>query len=220
MELKGKIIDFLGDSITEGVGVQDRANNRFDRVLERNCGLKATYNYGIGGTRLAHQRTPSEKPRHDLCFCGRAYDLNKDADIILVYGGTNDYGHGDVPFGEYGDQTPATYCGAVYWLMNFLKAEYPNATVVFVTPARRVGDLAPSTRANKLPCAKPLLAYAEAIQRQAKDFGIPVLDFYHDLGIDPNDPVQREQYTADGLHFNDAGHAILAARIEEFLKTL
>ena len=103
MDLKGKIIDFLGDSITEGVGVQDRINNRFDRVLERNCGLKATYNYGIGGTRLAHQRTPSEKPRHDLCFCGRAYDMNKDADIIVVYGGTNDYGHGDAPFGEYGD---------------------------------------------------------------------------------------------------------------------
>ena len=104
--------------------------------------------------------------------------------------------------------------------MNYLKTEYSNATVVFITPARRVGDLAPSARANKLPCAKPLLAYVEAIQRQAKDFGIPVLDFYHDLGIDPNDEEQRLKYTADGLHFNDAGHAILAARIEELLKAL
>ncbi len=220
MELQGKIINFLGDSITEGVGVMDRENNRFDHVLERTCGLKATYNYGIGGTRLAHQKTPSEKPRHDLCFCGRAYDLNPEADIIIVYGGTNDYGHGDAPFGEYGDQTPDTYCGAVYWLMNFLKNQYPNAKVVFITPARRVSDLERSARKNKLPCAKPLLAYGEVIQRQAKDFDIPVLDFYHDLGINPNNEAERVKYTTDGLHFNDEGHAVLAQKIAEFLKSL
>ena len=90
MELKGKVIDFLGDSITEGVGVSDRKNNRYDNVLKRECGLKETYNYGVGGSRIAHQRTPSAKPRHDLCFCGRAYDLNKTADVIVVYGGIND----------------------------------------------------------------------------------------------------------------------------------
>ena len=35
MELKGKIVDFLGDSITEGVGVTDRATNRYDNVMKR-----------------------------------------------------------------------------------------------------------------------------------------------------------------------------------------
>ena len=84
MELKGKIIDFLGDSITEGTGVEDRENNRYDNILKRKYDLKAVYNYGIGGSRLAHQRTPSEKPRFDLCFCGRVYDLNPYADIIVV----------------------------------------------------------------------------------------------------------------------------------------
>ena len=71
MELKGKIIDFLGDSITEGVGVTDQ-NNRYDNVIHRRFELAAHYNYGIGGTRLAHQSVPSEIPRYDLCFCGRA----------------------------------------------------------------------------------------------------------------------------------------------------
>ena len=71
MELKGKIIDFLGDSITEGVGVCDQ-NNRYDNVVHRRLELAAHYNYGIGGTRLAHQSAPSETPRYDLCFCGRA----------------------------------------------------------------------------------------------------------------------------------------------------
>lgn len=102
MELKGKIIDFLGDSITEGVGVRDIENNRYDNILKRKYGLKAVYNYGIGGTRYAHQSKPSLKPRHDLCFCGRAFNLNPDADIIVVYGGVNDYIHGDAPIGNWG----------------------------------------------------------------------------------------------------------------------
>ena len=224
MELKGKIIDFLGDSITEGVGVTDRVNNRYDKVLKKDCGLAVIYNYGIGGTRLAHQRTPSAKPRHDLCFCGRAYDLNETADIIVVYGGVNDYIHGDAPFGKIGDTTPATFCGGVYFLMNLLRTLYPGKTVVFMTPARLCYDdndgAKPSNRSIKQPDAKPLLTYIEVIEKTAAQFGIPVLNLYEKLGIDPNNPEDKELYTVDGLHFNDAGHHILAARLQEFLESL
>ena len=224
MELKGKVIDFLGDSITEGVGVSDRKNNRYDHVLKRECGLKETYNYGVGGSRLAHQRTPSAKPRHDLCFCGRAYDLNKTADVIVVYGGINDYIHGDAPMGCFGDTTPATFCGAVHFLMNFLKTEYAGKTLVFMTPARLCYDgltgEKPSTRPVKQPDALPLLGYIEIIETTAAQHGIPVLNLYENLGIDPNKPEDKEKYTVDGLHFNDAGHHVLAARLREFLEEL
>ncbi len=224
MKLQNKIIDFLGDSITEGSGVTDPKNNRYDNVLKRTAGLAATYNYGIGGTRLAHQSTPSERPRYDLCFCGRAYDLNRDADIIVVYGGINDYIHGDAPVGEMGDRTPATFCGAVYFLMKLLRTEYADKTVVFMSPARcyfnEVSSDSPSTRPQKRADAMPVLGYVNIIKETAKQFDIPVLDLYHDLGIDPNDPEDRAKYTADGLHFNDAGHQILAAKLKAFLEAL
>ena len=224
MQLKGKIIDFLGDSITEGTGVEDRANNRYDNVLKREYDLKAVYNYGIGGSRLAHQTTPSEKPRFDLCFCGRAYDLNRDADIIVVYGGVNDYIHGDAPIGQMGDATPATFCGAVRFLMNLLKTEYPGKQIVFMTPARLFYDNAdgskPSARPIKRADALALLGYTKIIKDTAAQFDIPVLDLYEKLGIDPTDPAQREKYTSDGLHFNDAGHSVIAARLGEFLESL
>lgn len=113
MELKGKTINFLGDSITEGVGVSDINNNRYDNRLKSLLGLKKVNNYGIGGTRIAHQYFPSEKPRYDLCFCGSAYNMDKGADVIVVYGGVNDYIHGDACFGKLKDKTPATFCGVV-----------------------------------------------------------------------------------------------------------
>lgn len=222
--LEGKIIDFLGDSITEGVGVTDRDNNRYDNVLKKMCNLKATHNYGIGGTRFAHQSVPSEKPRHDLCFCGRVYDLNVDADIIVVYGGVNDYIHGDAPIGSFGDETPATFYGAVRFLMNYLTTAYPDKLIVFMAPARicfkDLTGYEPSNRAVKKADALPLYSYVEIIKKTAELFQIPVLDLYQELGIDPMREEDRLQYTVDGLHFNDAGHHIIAKRLADFLQAL
>ena len=223
MELEGKIINFLGDSITEGVGVTN-LNNRYDNRLKRQLHLKGVYNYGIGGTRLAHQSTPSEKPRHDLCFCGRAYDLNPNADITLVYGGVNDYIHGDAPFGNLTDATPATFCGAVDFLMRLLKMLYPEQTVAFLTPAplnhNGLNGKTPSKLPTKKPDAKPLKDYCEVLMLKGQEYNIPVLHLQTALGIDPNSPAQKQQYTADGLHFNDAGHGVLAQCVAEFLKGL
>ena len=225
MNIKGFKVNFLGDSITEGTGVTDKANCRYDNRLTVMCQLSAVNNYGIGGTRLAHQIHPSEKPRYDLCFCGRAYNMDTSADMVIVYGGVNDYIHGDAPFGQLGDTTPATYCGGVYFLMDYLRANYGDKPVIFMTPARgflrkEVDDLLVSTHAKKLPGGKPLLAYVDVIVETAKQFNIPVFDLYRDLGLDPHDPECYDTYTMDGLHFNDAGHGVIAQKLKEFIEAL
>jgi zinc transport system substrate-binding protein len=96
--------------------------------------------------------------------------------------------------------------------------------VVFMTPAccslSNYNDLQVSTDANKKADAKPLLSYVEVIQKTAEQFQIPVLDLYHNLGIDPKNPEDRKQYTADGLHFNDAGQYVLAQKLKAFLQAL
>ncbi len=225
MELKGKIIDFLGDSITEGVGVTDIENCRYDNVIRREYGLKATYNYGIGGTRLAHQSVPSEKPRHDLCFCGRVYNINPDADIVVVYGGVNDYFHGDATVGTLEDTTPKTFCGGVNFLMNYLDENFKDKTIVFMTPARSCYQgftdekVSPRTDVKKAD-AMPVIGYVDIIKEAGKNHNIPVLDLYHNLPMNPNIPEHAELYTVDGLHFNDVGHSIIAKTLAEFLLSL
>ena len=225
MDIRGFKVNFLGDSITEGVGVADIAGCRYDNRLAAMCQLSEVNNYGISGTRLAHQIHPSEKPRYDLCFCGRAFNMDTSADMVIVYGGVNDYIHGDAPFGELGDTTPATFCGGVSFLMNYLRENYRDKPVIFMTPARcylrkEVDDLLPSTHAKKVVPGKELVAYVDVILKTAKQFAIPALDLYHNLGIDPHDPKDFETYTVDGLHFNDAGHGIIAQRLKEFIDTL
>ncbi len=224
MNIKGFKVNFLGDSITEGSGVENQ-ENRYDNRIFKMCELSAANRYAISGSRLAHQIHPSEKPRYDLCFCGRAYDMDETADMVIVFGGVNDFIHGDAPFGEIGDKTPATFCGGVYFLMNYLRETYREKPIIFMTPARmflrhEVSDLIPSTHAKKLTKGKPLIDYVEVILQTSKQFDIHILNLYKDLGIDPHNPEDFETYTMDGLHFNDIGHEKIANLLKNFIDAI
>ena len=222
MELKGKTIDFLGDSLTEGKGLADD-NNRFDRYIAAACGLKKANNYGIGGTRIAFQSHPSEKARHDMDFCGRCYDMDPSADIIVVFGGTNDYGHGDAPFGQIGDKERTTFCGAVDFLINTIRELYPSAFLVMVTPGHRFDDatMPPARKLERIGIfGRPLEDYVAAMETIGRSYDVPVLNLLEKLNIDPKKPEDREKYTLDGLHYNDEGHISVAKCIMEFFKTL
>ena len=225
MDAKGLIVNFLGDSITEGIGITDHENCRYDHLVAKALGFSKINSYGIGGTRIAHQPLPSEAPRYDMNFCGRAYEMDPSAHMVVVYGGVNDYIHGNAQFGEIGDTTPLTFCGGVYFLMNFLRQTYGNKPIIFMTPARsflrhEVDDLYPSTHRTKKVPGKPLKAYAEVIRQTAKQFDVKVLNLYDDLGIDPHIPEHFEKYTVDGLHFNTEGHRLLAQKLADLIRSL
>ena len=105
MKLEGLKANFLGDSITEGHGVENLEDTYWN-VLKRECGLAEARGYGIGGTRIARQTLPSENPRHDLDFLSRVEEMDADADLVVFFGGTNDFGHGEAPIGQMSDRSP------------------------------------------------------------------------------------------------------------------
>ena len=123
MELKGKRIAFLGDSITEGHGLVNTEGAYWNLLKERE-GLAEIYVDGIGGTRISRQWTPSEKPRHDLDFVSRVKDIPEGMDVIVVFGGTNDFGHGDAPLGVRGERSPYTFYGACDLLIRSLMGRF------------------------------------------------------------------------------------------------
>ena len=217
MDIRNKKILFLGDSITEGYGPQD-INNVYWKRLERGCGCTSV-GFGISGTRIARQQKPSANPSEDQYFRSRVAAMDEEADVVVIFGGTNDYGHGDAAIGCFDDRTDDTFYGALHNLYSDLIAKYPTAQLVVMTPLHRVGE-------NKayndfgVRCVGCLEDYVDIIMEVAGYYGIPVLDLHRVSGIQPENPVLREAYTPDGLHPNDAGHELLYSRLKGFLETL
>ena len=218
MELKGLKINFLGDSITEGHGVADK-ENIYWKVLGKNTGA-VVRGYGVGGTRFALRREPSANPRHDLDFLMRAKEMDKDADAIVVFGGTNDFGHGDAPLGSFDDRTQNTFYGACHTLFDYLINTYPDATIVIMTPLHRGNEDNVRGDGFKTENLAPLVTYVNIIKEVAEYYSRPVLDMWSVSGIQPRVPIIKEKYCPDGLHPNDAGHALMAKRLEGFLRSL
>lgn len=216
MELKNKKVNFLGDSITEGVGASSPENN-YVSVFEKISGAKVR-NYGLSGTRIARQTVVTEDS-FDKDFIMRAEDMDSDADIVVVFGGTNDYGHGDAAIGNFESRDVCTFYGAMHILCQNLINKYPNAEIVFMTPLHRICESKDYNEKGLRNCAS-LGEYVDIIKEVTRYYALPTLDLYATSGIQPEVETIKNTYMPDGLHPNDAGAKRVAERLYGFLKAL
>ena len=218
MELKGKKINFLGDSITEGCGTSGPEYG-FPWLLKQKLGLAEARNYGIGGTRIAAQLECGGSGA-DRNYCDRALELDEDADVVVVFGGTNDYGHGDAPLGAPEDRTVNTFWGGCHVMLERLTARFPQAKIVILTPLHRTNENNPCGDSSKPVPSGTLEEYVDILRTVAKRFDVCVLDLFETSAVDTRVPGVVEKYIPDGLHPNDAGHRVLTEEIAEFLLKL
>lgn len=219
MKLEGATINILGDSITEGVGASC-VENRYADVFAREFGARVN-NYGISGSRIARQRFPTQGI-HERDFCMRVSEMDESADAVVVFGGTNDFGHGDAPIGTPRDRTPDTFWGACHYLMRGLLERYCGKPIVIITPLHRTGEDNPlgDGSGRRLENRELLSEYREILMTVAAYYALPVLDLYAESGIQPSVPSVQERLLPDGLHPSDEGHAIIARRLGYFLERL
>lgn len=213
MELAGKKINFLGDSITEGCGTS-APEKIFLNVLKKRCALAEARNYGIGGTRIADY-IGEDPGQWGPSFAARFSEMADDADAVVVFGGTNDFGHGNAPLGKFGDTAPDTFYGAWDFLIRGLYEKYPDARLVIMTPLHRREELEKNPASGRV-----FRDYVYAIKEMAEYYSVPVLDLYAVSGIQPAIELKKEQLIPDGLHPNDRGHEIITDCLERFLKNL
>jgi len=222
MDLQGKKINFLGDSITEGVKISSE-EAAYHALLKKEVGLAEARNYGISGTRYAIQKGTPQRPKNDFVdvnsFCERFDKMDDDADVVVVFGGTNDYGHGDAPIGQFEDKTPDTFYGACHYLFSGLIKKYLGKTIVIMTPLHRIGE-EKRTGTNKSEEFASLKEYVDIIREIAEYYSLPVLDLFATSGLQPGIKEIQEKYIPDGLHPNDNGHAVIAHKLKMFLQNM
>lgn len=211
MDLESIKINFLGDSITFGIRSTIPEKSFLGRLQEKypNSVMR---NYGACASSIANQNvwgTPS--------FCKRAEEMDPDADAVVVFGGTNDFGTG-VPLGTPEDRTEDTFYGACFSLFRKLLERYPGKPIIVVTPLHRLFECASVYQERQL--AAPLKEYVRVLKETAEYFAFPVIDLHATSGLQPAFDMICEGFMPDGIHPNDAGHEILFKKMDAALRQL
>ena len=184
----------LGDSITFGYIPDNGAQMDipYPTEIQNLLHLLRCRNYGISGSTIA-VNSGNYAP-----MCKRYLDMNDDADIILVFGGTNDYGRAVCSdLGTENDSTDTTVYGALNILASGLIEKYPKAFIFFVTPLRRADKISNNSKGYSLE------DISKAIKQVAYKYSLPVLDLYNIGGFHIGNDTFRNIYGGkDKLHPN------------------
>jgi len=177
------------------------------------------HNYGVSATSICVDGSRET-------FVTRLNRMNEQTiDVLLIFGGTNDYGNrAATSLGEITD-TPASgknFYASFKYLIEAAYAKYPSATIAVITPLRRKsnydgadGGDTPNTYGISLE------DIANAEIEVAKLYGCPVLDLYHHGSLNPIFSDQKALYTFDGLHPNQAGvNRWLIPQISMFVESI
>lgn len=214
---KYKTMNILGDSITWGYNPStgEQIKKNYSVLLKERLKLKELRNYGINSSTLADNKISYEP------MCNRYKYMDNNADIVVIFGGTNDYGREDfeVKLGMINDLDTSTIYGALNNMCIGLKQKYPNSVIFFITPIQRAyidrGCNFKYATNIKNSLEYSLQDVVNAIKEVCKMNNILVFDLYNNCDINTIEDCIK--YIPDGLHPTEEYHEILANKIYDYI---
>lgn len=208
---------FLGDSITEGVGASCEAT-RYVNLVGAMTGHEV-HNYGVGGTRIARQIPVYNKTIWNYDFRLRLTIMPECADMVFIFGGTNDYGHGRLPLGTPADKS-GSFCSELKLLIDELIEKYGKEKLCFMLPLHRYFEDGIACKGESgTEMGATLAQYVQTMREIIGGYGIDYIDLYENGFARPAVANGTDGYTVDGLHPNDKGCQVIADRVCEYLKS-
>lgn len=187
------VISAIGDSITY--------SNTYAMVLDLQPEL-VVKNYGMSATQVAGI--------FDHSFVNRTKNVKYKSDVILIFGGTNDFkGLNKMcnPLGMPDDTDITTFFGAYNTMVKNVKKNNPKSRIVLITPIKRAYWDKPNDYGFTLQ------HYAVATQMVAYNNGVECIDLFNN----PTCDFTENGMLIDGIHPDIKGHSILATVIYQNL---
>ncbi len=210
----GKTAVFVGDSITFGAGCD---GDRYWEILEEELGFSQVIGMGVSGSCISAK---SDYGTNKEPLINR-YNAIPQADLIQIFMGTNDYGHG-TPLGTINDTTDVSFYGALNVILPALQQKYPTSRIVVCTPLHRynANTTTQTLTYDYLPHPVTNLTledYVNALKDVCQRYSIPVIDLFNISGINPTVEAIKNTYMPDGIHPNANGHKIIANLMKQYL---
>ena len=142
-------------------------------------------------------------------------DFNK-VDVVLLEHGNNDYSGARALDNQKDPYDIYTFGGALRYSIRQLQAHYPDLKIILVTPNFCWIDGCEPCNVQDFGYGT-MDAYVDLKLQIAEEFGLDVIDVYHEVGFDESNILS---YTEDGVHLNEAGREIYGTFVGEKLKEL
>lgn len=235
---------FLGDSITEGVGVQ--IGERYCDIIGNKLNVDVI-SYGVNGAQSVNLPEQIQ----------RMHSQNGSAvDMIFVFIGTNDFNAG-TPLGTFFEEgtidfptlyddngnalaiskrqkrtfsyDTTTFCGRLNVVFSQLRNLYPTTQIVLLTPLHRAYACFSTTniQADELTANTIgiyLESYIDVIRKCADIWSVQLVDLYRESGLFPLNDENAQTFfcnsKTDRLHPNTKGHNRIAQTILSHLLPL
>lgn len=207
----------LGDSISA-----DYYGNytKWVSILSEQGFLPAsTVNDSIHATGFVAKYTAEGDTDNDFLHRIEAVEDKDSYDLVVVFGGINDYIQ-NIPMGESGGDHTVNFVPAVDYFFDYLVNNFTQARIVVLSPLRTYNE-------NANTQGQVQTVYADYIKQTAKKYCIPVLDLTEESGFCPYIETFKEMWTlvpegyegADGVHPNaEYQKKFLAPMIRGFLE--
>lgn len=182
----------FGDSITYGAEYSNgysQMETPYNEAVKNLLNLKSTINKGVSGA------TYTSNNLGLVSMSNVITSTNEEADIISVMGGVNDFNR-NLPLGNNNDRDITTIYGALHTTMNFLKENYPNAYIFYMTPYKEDYSGMLWSRDNNQ--GYNLEDVSNAIKEVALFYEIDVLDLFTLGGFE----LVMNNPDCDGIHPN------------------
>ena len=205
----GKTISALGDSITYGFGLTNRESEVWTTLIANRTGATVN-NYGLNSSKVSNISGDSVQS-----FVDRR-DSVPDSDLIIIFGGTNDYWHQLTAVGTATSYDVATFGGALNYLFNYFQTQYPSKKILYIFPMHQYYSGNPDSHDFGYGSFD---AFRQVAIGACANSGVPMLDLYATSGTNvAGNATQRSYYTKDGVHPNAVGQALLADLIYTYIE--
>lgn len=198
-------IVLYGDSITAEYGAPEGS---YTHLVQQKFDADTVYRHGYCGHRYSRAVSATHGGPSWLGSYVDEVCSHADADLIILFAGTNDYGH-SMPLGEPGDTTTTTSCGGLRYILDYL-ITHTDAPVMLCMPFPNGAVHSLSTLPNEqgLVMADYVEAFKVVAASDSYRGRVYVNDTFADCGFSPEGEVvdSLRVYTTDGLHLSTVGY--------------
>lgn len=208
----GKKVVFEGDSITDSDYHEAYNGKSWADYLANKLKMTIASNMALGGSSISTYNSAGSVVNR---ITSNSYP--SDTKLFCIMAGTNDW-NSDVALGDITSTDTSTILGALNTIIDHLQTNYPDATIVIMTPMHRSG-MRTATRT-----AGTLSDVATAYEEVCMNWGVNCINTLKEFGMNAyNTTVANKFYVeqnSDWLHPNPAGHKRIAIRMAGYISTL